>query len=107
MSRSWTAYKLWERILESSLDVKVILNAIYDQVRQLMPAEDFYVALYDDARDEVTFPLAYVAGQLVKWSSRRAGQGLSEYVLRTKSPLLHQKSCKGNSGKVGCCSDWS
>ncbi|TFG69626.1 MAG: GAF domain-containing protein, partial [Anaerolineales bacterium] len=88
------------RILESSLDVEVILNAIYEQVRQLMPAEDFYVALYDDERDEVTFPLAYLAGELVTWRSRRAGQGLTEYVLRTKSPLLIRNHMAENYAKL-------
>ncbi|MDF1515432.1 MAG: ATP-binding protein, partial [Anaerolineae bacterium] len=76
------------RILASSLDVDVILSAIYEQVRQLMPADDMYVAFFDAENDEVTFPMAYVGGDRVSWSSRRRGTGLTEYVLRTKKPLL-------------------
>ncbi len=74
--------------LSSSLQVGEVLEAIYDQVRRLMPARSFYVALYDAESDEVSFPLATEDGQRVSWRSRQAGNGLTEYVLRTRTPLL-------------------
>lgn len=74
--------------LSASLDVETILQAIYDQVATLMPAQNSYIALYDPETDEVSFPLAVENGERVQWRSRRAGNGLTEHVLRTRAPLL-------------------
>lgn len=74
--------------LNASLDLGTILAAIRVQVGRLMDAENFYVALYDAETDEVTFPLAFEEGKRVSWRARRAGNGLTEYVLRTQAPLL-------------------
>jgi len=74
--------------LSASLDLDSILGAIYAQVAYLMPAHNSYVALYDPDADEVSFPLATEEGQPVHWRSRRAGNGLTEYILRTRAPLL-------------------
>lgn len=74
--------------LSASLHVENVLDAIHDQVTGLMKARNFYVALYDAEADEVSFPLATERGQQVRWRSRRAGNGLTEYVLRSRAPLL-------------------
>jgi len=74
--------------LSSSLHVGEVLEAIYGQVTRLMQARNFYVALYDAESDEVSFPLATEGGQRLSWHSRQAGNGLTEYVLRTRTPLL-------------------
>jgi signal transduction histidine kinase len=74
--------------LSASLDIKAVVAAIYDQVTRLMPARNFYVALYNSQFDEVAFPLAVEDGERVRWRSRRTGSGLTEYVLRTRAPLL-------------------
>ncbi|HSJ58682.1 MAG TPA: ATP-binding protein, partial [Anaerolineae bacterium] len=74
--------------LSASLDTRTTLAAIYDQVVKLMPAHSFYVALYEAETDEVSFPLAIEDGAPVEWRPRRAGNGLTEHVLRTRAPLL-------------------
>ncbi len=74
--------------LSASLQVDAIVSAIYDQVSKLMPAQNFYVTLYNADLDEVSFPLAFEHGRRTQWRSRRAGNGLTEYVLRTRQPLL-------------------
>jgi len=74
--------------LSASLDVNTVVEAIYDQVARLMPADNFYIALYDPEVEEVWFPLATEGGQRVEWRSRRTGTGLTEHVLRALEPLL-------------------
>jgi len=74
--------------LSASLDVETILRAIYDQAATLMPVQSFYIALYDPDTDEVSFPLAMENGERLRWQSRRAGNGLTEHILRTRAPLL-------------------
>jgi signal transduction histidine kinase len=74
--------------LSASLDIDAIVSAIYEQVTRLMPAPEFYVALYDAETDEVSFPLAVEQGRRVQWRPRRRGRGLTEYVLQSREPLL-------------------
>ena len=78
------------KALSASLDIDSVVSAIYDEVARLMPARNFYVALYEPDLDEVSFPLAMEGGESVHWRSRRTGSGLTEYVLRTRQPLLIQ-----------------
>ncbi len=80
------------RALSATLDLERLVGAIYEQVRRLMPAHSFYIALYDPETEEVSFPLAIEDDKLVRWRSRRMGQGLTEYILRTRAPLLIQKN---------------
>ncbi len=87
--------------LSASLDLMTILEAIHRQVGELMPAHNFYVALYDPESDEVSFPLAVEDGRPVRWSARRAGNGLSEYVLRTRAPLLIHSEVAGTLQRLG------
>jgi len=87
--------------LSASLDIKVIAEAIYSEVRKLMPATNFYLALYDKNTDEVTFPLAYEFDEKKNWRSRAAGNGLSEYILRTRTPLLIQSNVSERIKELG------
>jgi len=72
----------------SSLDLPELLEAIHQQIGPLMDARNFYVALYNEDYDELSFPLVYEDGQLVRYRSRSASNGLTEYVLRTRTPLF-------------------
>jgi NtrC-family two-component system sensor histidine kinase KinB len=74
--------------LSASLNLVTILEAIHTQVAGLMATRNFYVALYDQETDEVSFPLVIDDGQRIHWRSRRTGNGLTEYVVRTRAPLL-------------------
>ena len=74
--------------LTASLDIDSVVSAIHQEVGHLMSARNFYVALYEPDVDEVSFPLAIEAGERVQWRTRRTGAGLTEYVLRTRQPLL-------------------
>ncbi|MCA9959585.1 MAG: GAF domain-containing protein, partial [Anaerolineales bacterium] len=74
--------------LNSSLDLDVIMLKIYEQVRRLMPADTFYIALYDRDTDLVSFPVFFREGNQMDWPTRTLQRGLTEYVLNTKRPLL-------------------
>ncbi len=71
--------------LSASLQLDEILPAVYDQVSKLMPVHNFYVALYFPDVDEVTFPLVFEDTQPVEWRSRKAGGGLTEFILQKKN----------------------
>ncbi len=87
--------------LSASLNIETVLDAIYEQVRRLMPAPNFYVALYNRDTDEVTFPLAVEENVRVRWRSRRAGDGLTEHLLRTGTPLLMRQDVASQVRALG------
>src|SRR5256886_17121776 len=64
-----------------------LFRAIHRIVGELMPAKNFYIALYDAASDLLTFPY-HVDEYDNDFPSKRPGKGLTEYVLRTGEPLL-------------------
>jgi PAS domain S-box-containing protein len=64
-----------------------LYREIHRIVGELMPAKNFYIALYDAATDTVAFPY-FVDEHDTSHPPQRAGRGLTEYVLRTGAPLL-------------------
>ncbi len=71
----------------SAQDVSELLRSIHRIVAGLMPAANFYIALYDAAKDELSFPY-FIDEKEPTPAPYRAGKGLTEYVLRTGEPLL-------------------
>ncbi len=74
--------------INSALELPQVLQLVYEQVGQLMGNRDFYIALYDETTDEVSVLYNYAHGQVKHVASRRGGNGLAEYVIRTRQPLL-------------------
>jgi PAS domain S-box-containing protein len=68
-------------------DVGELYAEIHGIVAKLMPAENFYIALYDEAADVLTFPY-FVDAVDPRPEPKRLGKGLTEYVLRSGEPLL-------------------
>ena len=64
-----------------------LCRAIHEVVRGLMPAENFYIALYDRAREFLSFPY-FVDTLEPPPEPAPLGRGCTEYVLRTGRPLL-------------------
>src|SRR3989442_13840684 len=52
-----------------------------------MPANNFYIALYDPESDIISFPY-FVDQYDSDFPPKRPGKGLTEYVLRTGAPLV-------------------
>src|SRR5437879_563212 len=89
-----------------------LFAAIHEIVGGLMPAKNFYIALYDPVADLVSFPY-FVDEYDTEFPSKRLGKGLTEYVLRTgqallATPELHQElEQRGEVELVGTPSiDW-
>jgi PAS domain S-box-containing protein len=68
-------------------DMGELYAEIHAIVDKLMPAENFYIALYDDAAKVLTFPY-FVDAVDPRPEPKKPGKGLTEYVLRTGEPLL-------------------
>jgi len=71
----------------SATDLAALYRTIHESIKTLMPAINFYIALYDEAKNEISFP--YFVDEFDEMPAPRPPRrGLTEYVLRTKSPLL-------------------
>ncbi len=92
-----TERKRSERVRESIYRISETANAaknlqelfssIHGIIGELMPAENFYISLYDHSSDMLSFP--YFADQFDETPApRKLGKGLTEYVLRTGRSLL-------------------
>ena len=71
----------------SSETLDELFQCIHKVIADLMPANNFYIALYDAATDTLSFPY-FVDEYDPAPTPKKLGRGLTEYVLRTGSPLL-------------------
>ncbi len=64
-----------------------LYRAIHEIVGELMPAQNFYIAVLDEQTGLLSFPY-FVDEHDRAPAPRAAGKGLTEYVIRTGEPLL-------------------
>lgn len=76
------------RALRTSLDLPALLDTIYLQVAHLLDVSSFYVALFDFETDTVSFPISIKNGARQQWPSRRSAPRLTDWVIRSRAPLL-------------------
>lgn len=67
-----------------------LFEAIHGIVNELMPAKNLYIARYDEKTDRIRFSYS-VDEYDTNRVDRKPARGLTEYVLRTKKPLLASK----------------
>ncbi|MDB6095124.1 MAG: sensor hybrid histidine kinase [Verrucomicrobia bacterium] len=71
----------------STQDLPALFGRIHEIVGQLLPARNFYVALYDETTGTMSFP--YFSDEADAAPAPRAlGHGLTDWVLRSGKPLL-------------------
>jgi diguanylate cyclase (GGDEF)-like protein len=63
---------------------------LHVQIKQILDASNFYIALYDPEAKELHFKYQVESGKLMPPGRRKLSGGLTEYVLRTRKPLLIQ-----------------
>jgi PAS domain S-box-containing protein len=68
-------------------DMKGLIKAIHVSVSSLMPARNFYVALYDERAGLLTYPY-YADERTTTRQPQKPGRDLTSYVLRAGKPLL-------------------
>ncbi len=68
-------------------DMAGLFKVIHEAVGSVMPAGNFYISLYDEQNDLMTFPY-YVDERTTTLPAQKPGKGLTSHVLRTGKPLL-------------------
>ena len=89
------------RALSSTLNKEELLNKVWEELRRLFAVENFYIAELDPVRDEMRFPVEIIGGTRMPKRSRRAGNHLTEYVIRTRQPVLIRDNFVSEVRKLG------
>jgi PAS domain S-box-containing protein len=89
--------------ISATLDADALLDLVYRQVSQVMDTSgEFYVALYEEKADEVTFAFRARQSQISLYDGKRSGgNGLTEYVIRTRKPLLIRRNVAEELKELG------
>lgn len=78
-----------------------IAQLIHAMIGKILDNRNLYVALYDEQKGEVSFPAYTIDGQPYHAPTRKLGLGLTEYIIRTKSPLYIRRDLEGALRKLG------
>ncbi|HEX5689776.1 MAG TPA: ATP-binding protein, partial [Roseiflexaceae bacterium] len=81
-------------------DLPAFYAALHRIVDELIDARNFYIALYDDASQMITFPYSVDEFDPAR-QPRRLRNGLTEHVLRTGQPLLADKDTYAEMVRAG------
>lgn len=76
------------RALGSTIQLAALMELIYQQVTRLMDTTNFYIALYDEARQWIEFAIEVEEGQRRPPRGRAFADGLTEYILSTRQVLF-------------------
>jgi diguanylate cyclase (GGDEF)-like protein/putative nucleotidyltransferase with HDIG domain len=89
------------RALSSTLNKEDLLRKIWEELRRLFDVENFYIGSLDPVRDEMFFDLEMIDGVRMPKRSRPAGNHLTEYVIRTRQPVLIRDNYAAEAKKLG------
>ncbi len=77
------------RELSTKLDTLAIAEVVYRYTSRLMDTSNFFVALYDQKKEEKSYPLAFEEGQRIQLSPSKLGnRGFSDYIIRNKRAVF-------------------
>ena len=98
------SFKIAAKAQRRLTNIKTLSKLIYKELNKVLDASSFYIALYNEKTNMISFPFrvdAYARSQKV-FDSRKFTKGLTEYVISTGKPLfLNRESLKDtlNSGQ--------
>src|SRR5215471_15755778 len=89
------------RALSSTLQKEELTKKVWEELRRLSDVENFYIAELDPARDEIRFTVEVLSGGRIPKRSRPAGNHLTEYLIRTRQPVLIRENFVEEVKKLG------
>jgi len=89
------------RALSSTLDMDELFGKIWEEMKRLFDVDNFYVARHEPFRDELLFELEATDGVRLPRRSRPLGNHLTEYLLRTRQPLLIRENLAAEVRRLG------
>jgi diguanylate cyclase (GGDEF)-like protein len=85
--------------ISSHLNQDEVLRTVQVELGQIFDTTTFYIAFQEE--DEIRFELEIEDGNILPKRSRKVGNGLTEYILRTGQPLLIESNLEQTRLKLG------
>jgi diguanylate cyclase (GGDEF)-like protein len=85
--------------ISSHLDQDDVLRTVQVELGQIFDTSTFYIAFQQE--DEIRFELEIEGGVILPKRSRKAANGLTEYILRSGEPLLIESDLEEVRSKLG------
>ncbi|HTT32254.1 MAG TPA: diguanylate cyclase [Methylomirabilota bacterium] len=89
------------RALSSTLHKEDLTRKVWEELRRLFDVENFYIAELDPLRDELHFDLEIIDGVRMPKRTRPAGNHITEYIIRTRQPVLIRDNYVAEARKLG------
>jgi diguanylate cyclase (GGDEF)-like protein/putative nucleotidyltransferase with HDIG domain len=89
------------RALSSTLNKEDLLCKVWEELRRLFDAENFYIASLESNSDEMTFDLEMIDGARMPRRTRPSGNHITEYIIRTRQPVLIRENYVEEVKKLG------
>ncbi|MDP9339932.1 MAG: diguanylate cyclase [Acidobacteriota bacterium] len=89
------------RALSSTLNKEDLLRKVWEELRRLFDVENFYITSLDPSSDEMTFDLEMIDGARMPRRTRPSGNHISEYIIRTRQPVLIRDNYVEEAKKLG------
>ncbi len=87
--------------MRSTLDVDELLEVIHVQITELLKADSFYVALYDERDDRLWYPLAVKRGKRHQWPRRPLMDRLTDRVIREQQAFMLPRNAYQEIERIG------
>jgi diguanylate cyclase (GGDEF)-like protein/putative nucleotidyltransferase with HDIG domain len=89
------------RALSSTLETDSLLEKIYNEMRRLFDVSGLFIAFYDSQRDQIRYELEVVDSVRQPKRSRPAGNHVTEYMIRTRQPVLIRERFDEETKRLG------
>ncbi|MDX9990992.1 MAG: GAF domain-containing protein [Anaerolineales bacterium] len=76
------------RELATQLAVEQVLETTFKYTNKLIDTKSFFIAILDNEAETLRFPIVSIGGTRIEYADRKLGTGLTDYVLRTRKPVL-------------------
>jgi GAF domain-containing protein/CheY-like chemotaxis protein len=73
--------------LAQQLDFQAVVELVGERVRQIFEASSLFIALHDQANDEIRFPYEITEGERFHTEPMKLGEGLTSQVIRSRKAI--------------------
>jgi len=89
------------RALSSTLDTETLFEKIYAEMKRLLNVDNFFIAMFDEARGEIRYELEIENGERMPKRTRPPGNHIAEYMMRTCQPVLIRENFTAEVHRMG------
>ncbi len=90
-----------DSILGSSYELSKVIRRIYQETGKVLDTSNFYIAIFDRKEEMIHFAVYTINGKELEASSRKFGNGMTEYVIKTKRAWRIGRNLKKQAARHG------